>query len=164
MVSAAYMRLHRSLTLIRMNESLPQMPDSITVFVVDGDQSFRRAMTRLMKAIGFRAVCLQSLDALLQENLPTNGAVILLDVHTARQFSATLQDPFKSGGLALPVIYLTDCDSDRTRREARQMGASGYFRKPVDEQALSDAITFAVRRKTNHEMNELTTVSLPSTE
>lgn len=163
MVSAAYMRLHNRLTPIRLNKSVPQMPDLITVFVVDGDQSVRRAMTRLMKAVGFRAVCLQSLDALLQENLPTNGAVILLDVHTAKQFSATLQEPFKSGGLTLPVIYLTDCDSERTRREARQMGASGYFRKPVDEQALSDAITFAVRRKTNHEMNELTTISHPST-
>jgi len=150
---------HKRLTLTRLNKSVPQMPDLITVFVVDGDQSVRRAMSRLMRAVGFRAVCLNSLDALLQENLPTSGAIILLDVDTARQFSVALQEPFKSGGLTLPVIFLTDCDSERTRREARQMGASGYFRKPVDEQALSDAITFAVRRKTNHDMNERATTS-----
>lgn len=140
------------------------MPDSIIVFVIDGDESVRRAMARLMKAIGFKAVCLPSLDALLLEDLPANGAVILLDVRTAMKFSATLQEPFKAGGLDLPVIYLTDCDSERTRREARQMGAAGYFRKPVDEHALSDAITFAVRRNTNNGINELPTSSRRSNE
>ena len=122
------------------------MPKSITVFVVDGDEPILRAMARLMKANGFHAICLRSMDALLQQDLPANGAVILLDVKTSRQYAETLQEPFQAEGLTLPVIYLTDCDTDRMRREARHMGAAGYFRKPVDEQALADAITFAVRQ------------------
>ena len=122
------------------------MSTAITVFIVDSDESILRAMARLMRANGFQAVCLQSVDALLQQVLPSNGAVILLDVKTARQFAETLGEPFQSRGLALPVIFLTDCDTNRTRREARQMGAWGYFRKPIDEQALCDAITFAVRQ------------------
>lgn len=119
------------------------MSTAITVFVVDNDEAILRAMERLMRANGFRAICFQSMGALLQKDLPSNGAVLLLDVKTVRQFAETLQEPFQSRGLTLPVIFLTDCDTQRTRQEARHMGANGFFRKPVDEQALCDAINFA---------------------
>lgn len=122
------------------------MSTPTTVFVVDSDESVLRAMARLMKASGYRAICMRSMDALLEQDLPSRGAVILLDVTTARQYSQTLHEPFQTRDVTLPVIYLTDCDTDRTRREARIMGAAGYFRKPLDEHALFDAISFVVRR------------------
>jgi FixJ family two-component response regulator len=121
------------------------MSAPITVFVVDSDESVLRAMARLMKASGFNGICLRSMEALMEQDLPSSNAVILLDVRTARQFAETLQTPFLEGKLTLPVIYLTDCGTRRTQAEARRMGAAGYYRKPIDEQALSDAIRFAVQ-------------------
>ena len=137
------------------------MPESIIVFVVDSDESILRAMARLMRANGFDAVCLQNMEALLQQDLPSSGAVILLDVKTSRQYAETLQKPFQAQGLSLPVIYLTDCDTDRMRREAKGMGAAGYFRKPVDEQALADAITFAVRQLDSGNPDGMSSLSCP---
>lgn len=122
------------------------MEASITVFVVDGDDSVRRAIERLMKADGFRAVCVSSVDALFQQDLPASEALLLIDVRTARQSHISLHEELAARGLDPPVIYLTDCDTERSRQKAKLMGAAGYFRKPVDEQALSDAITFAVHR------------------
>lgn len=122
------------------------MPVSITVFVVDSDDSVRRAMARLMKADGFRAVCVSSVEALFQQDLTASEALLLIDVRTARQSETSLHEELGARGLNPPVIYLTDCDTERSRRKARLMGAAGYFRKPVDEQALSDAITFAVQQ------------------
>ena len=122
------------------------MSASITVFVVDSDDSVRRAMARVMKAGGFRAVCVSSVEALFQQDLTASEALLLVDVRTARQSAKLLHEELGARGLNLPVIYLTDCDTERSRIKATLLGAAGYFRKPVDEQALSDAITFAVQR------------------
>jgi len=122
------------------------MPASITVFVVDRDKSFLRAMARLMDAVGFRAVCVSSIEDLFHEDLASSQDVLLVDVSTARQFGDSLHEQLQARGLGMPVIYLTDCETDRMRRKLRSQGAAGYFRKPVDQQALVDAITFATQQ------------------
>jgi FixJ family two-component response regulator len=103
-------------------------------------------MARVMKADGFNAVCVGSIDALLQQTIPAEHAVLLIDVSTAQQSACSLHRQLNARGLHSPVIYVTDCDTASARSQARQTGAAGYFRKPVDEQALSDAITFAVQQ------------------
>jgi len=118
------------------------MPASITVFIVDDDESVRRAMARLMKAARFQVVCVSGIEELLGLDLPAGDAAMVIDMRTARRYSATLPEPLHTRNMPLPVIYLTDYDTDWTRREAKRMGAAGYFRKPVDDQALVDAILF----------------------
>lgn len=122
------------------------MSASITVFIVDKDESVLRAMARLMKAVGFEAECFSSIEDLFHEDLASRRIVLLVDVSTARQFEASLHEQLIARGLAMPVIYLTDCDTDRMRRTLRSQGAAGYFRKPVDQQALVDAITFVTQQ------------------
>jgi FixJ family two-component response regulator len=121
------------------------VPSRIKVFIVDDNAHTRRAMTRLMNAARFEVVCAESIDELLAGELPSTGGVIVADVSTVRQFAATLPQQLHSQEHMLPVIYLTDYDTELTRVEARRLGAVGFFRKPVDVQALVDAITFAVR-------------------
>ena len=43
-------------------------------------------------------------------------------------------------GIRLPTIVVTADDDPKTRRKAQEMGAAGFFRKPVDGAALLDAI------------------------
>lgn len=50
-------------------------------------------------------------------------------------------------GRRLPVIFLSAHDSDAERAMARNVGAAGYFGKPVDGQALLDAIAWALASK-----------------
>lgn len=124
------------------------LSSAITVFLIDDDESVLRAMARLMKAVQFQAICLHAVDELLTHQLPAEGAVIVADVSTARAGMATFTRQLHGLNQGLPVIYVTDFDTDYTREEARRAGAAGYFRKPVDEQALVDAITFAVKQST----------------
>lgn len=132
------------------------MPGSITVFIVDRDASVLRAMARLMRADGFHAVCVDSIEALFQQDLAVRKAVLLVDVGTAHHCSRSVHAQLHDRGLSTPVIYLTDFDTDGMRREARNQGAAGYFRKPVDEQALVDAITFAAQACPATQQNEST--------
>lgn len=124
------------------------MKSSITVYIVDEDESVRNAMTRLMRSARFRAVGVSSTEELLKQDLPANGAVIIADVNTARRFAETLPEELHEQDRSLPVIYLTDYETEWIRGEAKRVGAAGYFRKPVDEQALVDAIEFAVQHTT----------------
>lgn len=99
-----------------------------------------------MRADGFQVICVGSIESLLQQDIPPTDVILLVDVNTVRWSGTSLQEQLSARGLNPPVIYLADCDSERTRSRAKFLGASGYFRKPVDEQALSDAITFAVQQ------------------
>jgi CheY-like chemotaxis protein len=46
----------------------------------------------------------------------------------------------------LPVIFLTAFDSEEIREQAKAQGGLGYFRKPVDDQALLDSIQWALSK------------------
>lgn len=124
------------------------MSSSITVYIVDDDASIQSALARIMRASRFRAICVNSVEELLAQELPDHDAVIIADVNTARRFAETLPRQLHELNRFLPVIYMTDYDTEWIRNEAKRVGAVGYFRKPVDEQALVDAIEFAVRRPT----------------
>jgi len=45
----------------------------------------------------------------------------------------------------MPIIVVTADDDPETRREAEEMRAIGFFRKPVDGTALLDSIDWALR-------------------
>jgi FixJ family two-component response regulator len=46
-------------------------------------------------------------------------------------------------GIRIPVITVSAFDDAGTRERARKLGAVAFFRKPVDGQALIDAIHWA---------------------
>jgi len=59
-----------------------------------------------------------------------------------------LQEVLLARGSQLPVIFITGFDSPETRDQARKAGAAGYFRKPIDDQALLDSIQWALTKQT----------------
>jgi FixJ family two-component response regulator len=55
-----------------------------------------------------------------------------------------LQEKLVFKGIRLPVIAVSALDDAETRERARNLGAAAFFRKPVDGQALIDAIHWAM--------------------
>jgi FixJ family two-component response regulator len=47
------------------------------------------------------------------------------------------------------VIFITGFDSPETRDQAKKAAAAGYFRKPIDGQALLDSIQWVLTNQ-NH--------------
>ncbi len=45
-------------------------------------------------------------------------------------------------GRDLPVVAVSALDDNQVRERARELGASFFLRKPVDDQALMDAIAW----------------------
>lgn len=115
-----------------------------TVYIIDDDVSVRKALSRLLRSAGLHTTALASSDELAYiEKIPEKACVIA-DVRTWGNSGLRLPDALVKSGRHLPVIFVTAQDTEQVRSEAKQSGAAGYFRKPVDAQALLDAIEWAL--------------------
>jgi FixJ family two-component response regulator len=118
-----------------------------TVYIIDDDASFRKAMKRLMVSAGLDARTFESALEFLDEEIASENACIITDVQMRGLTGLELQQRLKGKGVHLPIIFVTALDTKDARKQARASGAAGYFRKPVDDQALLDAIEWALSKR-----------------
>lgn len=114
------------------------------VFVVDDDESVLRSLGRLIRAEGFDARLYESSERFLEEVEASPTACLILDLTMPHPGGFNLKHELDRRGIQMPVIILTARDDDGTRREAKLAGAKFFFRKPVDERTLIDAIEWAL--------------------
>jgi len=116
------------------------------VHVIDDDASFRTAVARRLKLAGYDVETYSSAQQLL-DRLPDaqKPGCILLDVTmpgiTGPEVLAQLRDRNNS----LPVIVVSARDTEATHSLVRALGAKMFLRKPVDDQALLDAISWVTK-------------------
>ena len=78
----------------------------------------------------------------MQADLCDDDACIISDVRMPGVSGLELPRLLAQAGRHLPVILVTAHDTVETRNRAQEVGAAAYFRKPVDDQALLDAIAW----------------------
>jgi FixJ family two-component response regulator len=114
------------------------------VYIVDDDDLVRKGLARLMRAGGLVPRVYESPELFLEEVGSEVPACILLDITMPRMNGLQVQAELKARGNRVPVIAVSARDDDETRRRARELDARCFFRKPVDAQALLDAIAWIV--------------------
>ena len=120
-----------------------------TVFIIDDDVSLRRALTRLVHSAGMEPQPYPGATEFLQADLSSERACVVSDIRMNGMNGLELHRALKEAGLLLPVIFVTAHDTEETRAQAKSQGAVAYFRKPVDDQALLDAIDWALSGSEN---------------
>jgi len=125
-----------------------------TVYLIDDDPSVRAALNRLLRVCGLDVQAFESVDAFLAKLPTATNSCVVADIRLPGTDGLELPALLADRDLEIPVIFLTAQDTEETRGAARRAGAAGYFRKPVDDQALLDAIEWAlsgadVDRETN---------------
>ena len=80
----------------------------------------------------------------MRSDFTDQNACVVSDVRLPGKSGLELPVLLGRSGHHLPVIFVTAHDSAETRDLAQRLGAASYFRKPVDDQALLDAISWAV--------------------
>ena len=114
------------------------------VYLIDDDESVRRALQRLLRSAGSNVKAFSSAEEFLQSGiLAEKGACIILDIRMPGLTGFDLQEKLASMGIRIPVIVISAFDDTETRERARKLGATAFFRKPVDGEALIDAIHWA---------------------
>ena len=115
-----------------------------TVYVLDDDASVRNSLGRLMRSEGYDVRLYESAERFLEEVAPAPLACLHLDITLPSVNGLEVQRTLNDRHIQLPVIAISARDDDGVRLEARKLGAKFFFRKPVDDRTLIDAIDWAV--------------------
>ena len=114
------------------------------IYIIDDDASVRRALGRVMTLAGLDSRAYDSADAFLAERPAAANGCIVADMTLPGLSGMELKQALNTCESQLPLIFLTANDSPESREAAHEAGADGYFRKPVDTQALLDAVQWAL--------------------
>ena len=119
------------------------------VFVVDDDPAARNGLSRLLQAAGHDVHTFASANEFLDALGSEASGCVVLDARMPGLSGEKLRAEFTERCKGLSIIVVTADDDPATRREANEMKAIGFFRKPVDGTALIDAIDWALRPSIN---------------
>jgi FixJ family two-component response regulator len=114
------------------------------VHIVDDDEAVRKGLSRLMRSAGVESRTYDSPAIFLAQVQNAERACIVLDITMPRMSGLALLGQLDARAIRLPVIAVSARDDDETRQLARDLGVSLFLRKPVDDQALLDAIAWVV--------------------
>jgi FixJ family two-component response regulator len=115
------------------------------IAIIDDDASLRRALGRVMDSasLGYREFA--SAEAFLETDVSESIDCLIADMTMCGLSGLELKQQLNLCRPGLPMIILTAHDCDEMRQAAREAGVSAFFRKPVDTEALLDAIHWIVR-------------------
>jgi len=122
--------------------------DAFVVYVVDDDDSVRHSLTRLLRTSGFRVQAYGSAQDFLNTVTPASSGCVLLDVTMPQMSGLRAQVKLKEMGIPLPVIAVSARETYQVRETVQALGARFFLHKPVDEQALLDAIAWVTQPAT----------------
>jgi FixJ family two-component response regulator len=114
------------------------------VYVIDDDASVRKSFERLLKSENMNVETFSSPDEFLRGPVKTENACILMDIRMPGKTGFDLQQRLGASGVSIPIIVISASDDWQIRENAMHLGAVAFFRKPVDDQALLDAILWAI--------------------
>jgi len=119
----------------------------ITVYLIDDDDSIRDAIGMLLHSVNMNVQAFDTGEKFLYSNPQIERSCIISDLKMKDLDGFSLCEKLKKKGVNIPIIFLTAFDSQEYRKRAREIGASGYLSKPVDDQALIDSINWAMSKK-----------------
>lgn len=128
--------------MIGRQQPMPNPP--IKVYIVDDEPSVCTAYARLVRSAKMQPRTFASVEDFIRADFTDENACVVSDVQFPGRSGLELPVLLDRAGHHLPVIFVTAHDTPETRDLACRSGAAGYFHKPVDDQALLDAIVWAL--------------------
>ncbi|WP_404337244.1 response regulator transcription factor [Sphingomonas sp. MMS12-HWE2-04] len=116
------------------------MRPSPIIGIVDDDPDVRRSLDSLVRSAGMTARCFASAEDLLDDAGQAALACIVTDLHMPGLTGLDLQAEIARRGWRQPVILMTAYPTNSARGQALAAGAVAFLSKPVDPDALLDAI------------------------
>ncbi len=120
-----------------------------TVYVVDDDAGVRKALARLLESEGFRTSLSPSTQAFLETYDAGVPGCIVLDLAMPGTTGLELQAQMPALGVDCPVVFLTGSGDIPSSVRAMKAGAVDFLTKPVDADALIEAVRRAMTRATD---------------
>ena len=115
-----------------------------TIFIVDDDESVRRAVKRLIKVAGFKAKTFGSAREFIDSGHYQSAGILVLDVRMPGMNGLELQKYLTDSASDMPIIFITAHEDIQARRKALEAGAIDFIKKPFEDQTLLDGIQRAL--------------------
>jgi FixJ family two-component response regulator len=120
-------------------------PISPLVHLVDDDDAVRASLALLIGTVGLRVAPWPHPQAFLDGFDRESIGAIVLDVRMPGLSGLTVLDQLRREGVDQPVIMLTGHGTVEMCRRAFKSGAVEFLEKPVDDEALLEALHNAIR-------------------
>ena len=136
-----------------------QLPDRPTVFVVDDDESMRKALGNLIQSVGLEVLTFATAPEFLATELPDAPCCLILDVRLPGLSGLDFQTKLANANIAIPIIFITAHADVPMSVRAMKAGATDFLSKPFRDQDLLDAVQLALARDgTRHESEQRVSV------
>lgn len=106
------------------------------IAIVDDDASFREALAETVGLCGFGVETFEGGEAVLGSPRLEAYKAFLLDVQMPGRSGFEVLRALRARGVTAPAVFITSCDDQRTREQARAQGALALFGKPIDADQL----------------------------
>lgn len=111
-----------------------------TIAVIDDDPRVLEALASLLSSCGYEVRQYISAEQFLQAGGPGQSGCIVADIQMRQMSGLGLLEHLRGSGCDVPMILITGNPSARSEAFYRESGATAFFRKPVDGDALVEAI------------------------
>jgi FixJ family two-component response regulator len=122
------------------------------IHVVDDDESFQRAITRLLQTDGFNVRNYANAGDFLLARFDDAPGCILLDLPLPGPGGLVLQEALAARPDSLPIIFLSAYGDVSASVRAMKAGAADFLTKPVDHHTLLLAIQNALAKDEKRRM------------
>jgi FixJ family two-component response regulator len=114
------------------------------IYVIDHDASVRKALGRLLRSANLGVETFASAEEFLGSPKQEENSCIIVDIQMTASNGFDPLGRLASGDNCIPVIAISAHENPEAREHARKLGAVSFYRKPIDDQALLDAIWWAI--------------------
>ena len=124
------------------------------VFVIDDDESMRRALTNLFQSVSLRVEVFGSAPELLQRSLPDVASCLVLDIRLPGLSGLDFQTELAKANIRIPIIFMTGHGDIPMTVRAMKAGAVDFLAKPFRHQEMLDAVAMAIERDRKRRKDE----------
>src|SRR5271169_4438017 len=116
------------------------------VYVVDDDESFLTAISRLLRASGFAVKTFSSAQDFLTHRDEDAPGCVLSDLRMPQMGGLDLQSALAQTPNPMPILFLTGHGDIPSTVQAMRGGAEDFLEKRAPKEKLVDAVTRALAR------------------
>ena len=121
-------------------EGLPQV-----VYAIDDNESFLKALLRLLRSVGLQARGFGSLEA-LNASLPLpSSACLIIDIILGRESGLDVPGELSVRGEEPPLVFMSATDDRDLLARAAQISKQPCLHKPFEAEALFVALSRAMK-------------------
>jgi FixJ family two-component response regulator len=111
-----------------------------TIAVIDDDLRVLESLINLLASCGYNAEGYCSAEEFLDSGGLEKSSCVITDVEMRQMSGLGLLRHINNSASSLPVVIITGKPSEKSESFYLEKGAVGFFRKPVDGDALVDLL------------------------